>query len=92
MGYRFSQQAFLESFLQYFLLFSCHLELPTSIQCDVMVVVSLDDLLLWFQACEQRLDLFQCVMPMAMENLAIAQHPDTLHYVTIHGGGYQPRV
>jgi hypothetical protein len=31
-------------------------------------------------------------MPMAMENLAIAQHWDTLHYVTIRGGGYQPQI
>ncbi len=29
---------------------------------------------------------------MAMENLAIAQHRNTLQYATIYGGGYQPRV
>jgi hypothetical protein len=29
---------------------------------------------------------------MAMENLAIAQHQNTLHYVIICGGGYQPLV
>jgi hypothetical protein len=29
---------------------------------------------------------------MVMENLAIAQHQDTLHYVTICGGGYQPKI
>jgi hypothetical protein len=29
---------------------------------------------------------------MAMENLAIAQHRDTLHYATICGNGYQPWV
>jgi hypothetical protein len=47
MGYRFNQQASLASFSPYFLLFSCHPELPTSIRCDVMVVVSLDDPLMW---------------------------------------------
>jgi hypothetical protein len=30
------------------------------------------------------------VMPMALENLSIAQHRDTLRYATIRGGGYQP--
>jgi hypothetical protein len=29
---------------------------------------------------------------MAMEILAIDQHQNTLHYATIHGGGYQPWV
>jgi hypothetical protein len=36
-----------------------------------MVMVSLDDPSMWLQACEQRTILFQRVMPMAMENLAI---------------------
>jgi len=31
-------------------------------------------------------------MPMAMENLAIAQHKNTLLYSTICGHGYQPEV
>jgi hypothetical protein len=46
----------------------------------------------WIQACVQLATLFQRVMPMAMENLAIAQHMDTLHYATIHGGGYRPYI
>jgi len=36
--------------------------------------------------------LFQHVMRMAMENLAIAQHWDTLCYATICGGGYRPQI
>jgi len=31
-------------------------------------------------------------MPMVMENLAIAQQQDTLHYATIRGGGYWPHI
>jgi hypothetical protein len=31
-------------------------------------------------------------MPMAIENLAIAQHWDTLHYATICEGGYRPHI
>jgi hypothetical protein len=41
---------------------------------------------------EQRADLSKRVMPMALENLSIAQHRDTLHYATIRGGGYRPQV
>jgi hypothetical protein len=42
------------------------------------------------QACEHQATLFQCVMPMAMENLTIAQHWNTLCYAIICGGGYWP--
>jgi hypothetical protein len=29
---------------------------------------------------------------MALENLSIAQHRNTLRYATIRGGGYRPHV
>jgi hypothetical protein len=32
------------------------------------------------------------VMPMAMENLSIAQHQDTLQYAHTRGGSYKPKV
>jgi hypothetical protein len=53
-----------------------------------MIVINMDHLNVWIHACEQRTTLFQCVMPMTMENLAIAQHQDTLCYATICGGDY----
>jgi hypothetical protein len=31
-------------------------------------------------------------MPMAMENLSIAQHRDTLRYAHTRGGSYKPKV
>ncbi len=31
-------------------------------------------------------------MPLTFENLAIAQHRDTLRYAIIWGGGYQPSI
>jgi hypothetical protein len=31
-------------------------------------------------------------MPMAMENLSIAQHPDTLQYAHTRGGSYKPEM
>jgi hypothetical protein len=42
--------------------------------------------------CSQHVKLFRKVMPVAFENLAIAQHRDTLRYATIRGGGYQPSI
>ncbi len=36
--------------------------------------------------------LFKRVMPMAMENLSIAQHRNTLWYAHTRGGNYKPKV
>jgi hypothetical protein len=44
----------------------------------------------WALVNEQWAELFKRVMPMALENLSIAQHCDTLQYATIRGGGYRP--
>ena len=52
----------------------------------------MDDPDTWAEVCKTRAQLFQRVMPMALENLAIAQHRDTLRYATIRGGGYRPQV
>jgi hypothetical protein len=48
----------------------------------------MDDPNVWIQACEQQATLFRHVMSVAMENLVITQHRNTLHYATIRGGGY----
>ncbi len=55
-------------------------------------VVNLDDPEMWLKVCSQRAELFRTVMPAAFENLAIAQHRDTLRYAIIRGGGYQPSI
>jgi hypothetical protein len=73
MGYRFNWQASFSSFSPY-LLFGCEPKLLASIQGDVMTVINMDDLNVWMHACEHQATLFQCVMPMVMENLTIAQH------------------
>jgi hypothetical protein len=41
-------------------------------------VVDLDSLATWARVIIERIVLFKRVMPMAMENLFIAQHRDTL--------------
>jgi hypothetical protein len=33
----------------------------------VMVVINMDDLNVWIQACEKRATLFRCVVPMVIE-------------------------
>ncbi len=83
MGYRFSRQTSLASFSPYFLLYDQDLDLPTTIHRESNEVVNLDDPEMWLRVCSQRVELFQRVMPIAFENLAIAQHRDTLRYATI---------
>jgi hypothetical protein len=43
-------------------------------------VVDLDSLTTWVRVIAKRVILFRRLMPMAMENLSIAQHQDTLQY------------
>jgi hypothetical protein len=93
MGYRFSKQASLASFSLYYLLFGRHPILPKAIQVDAdTVLANIDNPVTWALLSEQRADLFKRVMPMALENLSIAQYRDTLRYATIRGGVYRPQV
>jgi hypothetical protein len=91
MGYWFNKQASFPSFSLYFLFFGCEPQLLASIHWDVDHMVNLDDPNMRVKACEQHVALFKIVMPLAMENLAIAQHWNTLQYGTIHVGGYWPK-
>ncbi len=88
MGYQFSRQASLTSFSPYFLLYGRNLDLPTTIRRESSEVVNLDDSEMWLKVCSQCAKQFQKIMPIAFENLAIAQHKDTLRYAIIWGGGY----
>jgi hypothetical protein len=45
-------------------------------------VVDLDSPATWAKVTAERAVVFRRVMPMAMENLSIAQHRDTLWYTT----------
>jgi hypothetical protein len=83
----FSWQVSITSFSTYFLFFGHEL-----IQRQNMVVMNLDDLNVWFQAYELWPPLFQCIMPMAMENLTITWHWDMFCYVIIWGGGWWPWI
>ena len=88
MGYWFSKHASLASFSLYYLLFGRHPVLPQAIQADVdIMLANMDNPDTWALMSEQRAELFNKVMLMALENFSIAQYCDTLRYATIRGGG-----
>jgi hypothetical protein len=55
-------------------------------------VVNLDDPGIWAEVLQDRAEYFQRAMPMAMENLAIAQHRDIVRYARIRSGAYRPQL
>jgi hypothetical protein len=74
MGYRMSKHASLIHFFPYFLFFRRHPIPPSSIVAQMDQVVDLDSPATWAKVIIERATLFGKVMPMAMENLSIAQH------------------
>jgi hypothetical protein len=90
MGYRMSKHAYLFHFSPYFLLFGRHPIPPSSIATQMDQVVDLNSPATWVRVITEKVALFKRVMPMAMENLFIAQHQDTLRYA--HTRGYKPKV
>ena len=74
------------------LMFDQEPDLSSSICRQTSSMINLDDYDMWIRACEERAVLLKRIMPMAFENLTIAQHRDRLRYATIRGGGYCPRV
>jgi hypothetical protein len=74
MGYRMSKHTSLFHFSPYFLLFGKHPIPPFSIATQMDQVVDLDSPTTRAQVIAERAALFRRVMPMAMENLSIAQH------------------
>jgi hypothetical protein len=92
MRYRMSKHAFLSHFSLYFLLFGRHPIPPSSIAAQMDQVMDLDSPTTWAKVIAERVALFRRVMPMAMENLSIAQHRNTLRYAHTRGGSYKPKV
>jgi hypothetical protein len=92
MGYRMSKHAYLFHFSPYFLLFGRHPIPPFSIAAQMDQVVDLDSPATWARVITERAALLKKVMPMAMENLSIAQHQDTLRYAHTRSGSYKPKV
>jgi hypothetical protein len=92
MGYKMSKHASLFHSSPYFLLFGRHPIPPSSIVAQMDLVVDLDSPATWARVIIKKVALFRKVMPMAMENLSIAQHRDTLWYAHTGGDGYKPKV
>jgi hypothetical protein len=62
----------------------------TAIKKVYSKVVDLDDPKTWARVMEERARLFEREMPIAFQNLAIAQHRDTLRYAHTRVGDYKP--
>jgi hypothetical protein len=92
MGYMMSKHASLFHFSPYFLLFGRHPIPPSSMAAQMDQVVDLDSPTTWARVIVERVALFKRVMPMAMENLSIAHHQDTLRYAHTRGGNYKLKV
>ena len=90
MEYRFSMQASLSSFSPYQLLYDREPVLSSAVREKLHPVVDLDDPEVWAQTLQDQVEYFQKAMPMALENLAIAQHRDRLRYAHIRSGAYRP--
>jgi len=74
MGYRMSKHTSLSHFSPYYLLFGRHPIPPFSIVAQMDQVVDLDSPTTSAKVIVERAVLFKRVMPMAMQNLSIAQH------------------
>jgi hypothetical protein len=87
-----SKHASLFHFAPYFLFFGRHPIPPSSIVAQMDQVMDLDSPTTWVRVIAKRVALFRKVIPMAMKNLSIAQHRDTLRYAHTRGGNYKPKV
>jgi hypothetical protein len=92
MGYMMFKHASLSHFFPYFLLFAKHPIPPSSIVVQMDQVMDLDFPSTWVRVIVKKVALFRKVMPMAMENLSITQHRDTLRYADTRGGSYKLKV
>ncbi len=92
IGYKMSKHASLSHFSPYFLFFGRRPILPSSIVAQMEQVVDLDSPATWVRVIVKRATLYKRVMPMAMENLSIAQHQDTLRYAYTRGDSYKLKV
>jgi hypothetical protein len=79
MGYKIQTRLFV-SLCSILLFFGRYTNPPFSIVAQMDQVVDLDFPATWARVITEKVVLFRRVMPMAMENLSIAQHQDTLRY------------
>lgn len=92
MGYRFSRHHSLGGYSPYYLLYGRHPIVGARIKDVVDEPINLDSPLLSAQILRDRALLFKDAMPMAFNNLAIAQHRDTLRYAYTRSGDFKPKL
>ncbi|GAQ89224.1 hypothetical protein KFL_005000010, partial [Klebsormidium nitens] len=92
MGYNFSAQASLAGFSPYQILFGRDPVVPGAIKVALEEPLDLDHPERLKALVAQRAALFRRWMPMAMGNLQIAQHRDTLRYAKTRSGAWKPQL
>ncbi|GAQ83945.1 hypothetical protein KFL_001690230, partial [Klebsormidium nitens] len=92
MGYRFSAQASLGGFSPYMLLFGREPVLPGTVCAALEEPLDLDRPDRLRALVAERAALFRKWVPMAMGNLQIAQHRDTLRYAKTRSGAWKPQI
>ena len=91
MGYNMSTQAAL-GFAPYHLLYGRPPVIPPAIRERHSEMLPVNDPVAAAKSIIARGVLYQRMMPMALENLTIAQHQDSLRYAQTRTGGYVPRL
>jgi hypothetical protein len=92
MGYNFSAQASLAGFAPYQLLHWQDPMVPAAIKMALVEPLDLDQPARLEALVEQQAALFHRWMPMAMGNLQIAQHRNTLRYAKTRSGAWKPNL
>jgi hypothetical protein len=88
MGYRMSGHTSLGGYSPYFLLFGRHPIVGSHVRDIINEPVDLDDPHTCATILRDRALLFKKIMPLAFDNLAIAQHRDTLRYAHTRSGDF----
>jgi hypothetical protein len=92
MGYNFSVQTSLAGFSPYQLLHGREPVMPGALKVAVQEPLDMDDPKRLVALVAERAARFQQWMPMAMGNLEIAQHRDTLRYAHTRSGAWKPKA
>ena len=91
MGYNGSRQAS-TGFSPYYLVYGRELVFPSAVRAKMEQPLDFDSPAAAASSVEERMQLLEQRVPVAMSNLKAAQHRDTLRYQQLRSGGYLPRV
>jgi hypothetical protein len=92
MGYRMSRQCSLGGYSLYFLLFGRWPIVGPKVRDVLQRVVNLDSPVEWARLINEHAKVFEKHMPIAFNNLAVAQHCDMLRYTKTRSGTFAPKL